>query len=934
MKAALALILALIATPVLATTPIQQSGQVTPRHAGAWTTNGVMQDAGPATNGFLSELGITKNGGCALGINSGPTTGPYTQFCFGVTAGQGYFNLQSFGGAPAATLGITINGTTYPFPGPGNGDVLGPPSSIDGDVAVFNGAGGTLLKDGGPPSFNVTTNAALVALPLTGKAAGYTVSRSGYYATGDSPLSTYTLQLSGCSLNGGLGDGGSQVASAISGNCWILTAQAVYDPRQWGAVNSTAATTGTASGTALTLASAQDFQNGQSIAVIGAGTAFSLSAPGSLVVGPHGGTGSTTYSYTIAPIDQNLGVGRALTTVTITNGMAQLGIPIDGTFGPAVWNEIAWSGSAGAVSYAIYGSKGASPLACIAVTAKLQWSDYGTNPAATPPINHQQTCPSWVPATPPASAQADVLRATILSGGGTTSLVLATASSTSVSGAAVSHDSGTQIANALNLGLPFGFGCGDYNVFVALTMPGGSLAGNGCTTLHSYVNVNTLTVTGDQAWVTGMTFAEANTAAGFGARDQGNRTHWLDIEMTAPYNMIEIEGSFSPDFTNFRGSGIGPGSPLRGDYGVYMHGIRAVAPTPSTFTQNPYFYNLTVPQTTSACSFVIDGDVNGVTTYGSQLLAGPCEYQVQNTVGGLFGPQLSKNYAFAVNNAWGPPMVFTTSADDYMFSRLFLQGHNGNDSSCIFIGAGVGPITIVDQTEIFACDKHGIDEEGNELQTDNTTLIYANSAESAATYDKVHIGASATGGMTIGLAAGDHFASVGNAAPDERCGVFIDVGFNSGVQTGYPLVDTTTNGPGLLAPVCDQTGLFGQVKVDGVLSPNTSTSANATGVTIAAANMVQLPGQISWFYRSGQASAVTDTTATAASILALIPNAVAGSSFDFRFVNLGGFILTLAGGTGVTISGMANSKIREPHDYICTVTNPSPAAINCFGQPQ
>ena len=59
----LAAIAALIALPALATTPIQQSGNVTPGHPGAWTTNGVMQDGGSATNGFLKELGITKNGG-------------------------------------------------------------------------------------------------------------------------------------------------------------------------------------------------------------------------------------------------------------------------------------------------------------------------------------------------------------------------------------------------------------------------------------------------------------------------------------------------------------------------------------------------------------------------------------------------------------------------------------------------------------------------------------------------------------------------------------------------------------------------------------------------------------------------------------------------------------------------------------------------------
>lgn len=939
MKVALALILALISSPALASTPVRQSGNVTPRHVPAWTTNGVVQDGGSALNGFLSEVGITRNGGCALGINSGPTNGPYTQFCFGVTSGQGYFNLQSFGGAPAATLGLTINGVSYPFPGPGNGDVLGPPSSIDGDAAVFNGTGGTLLKDGGPAAFNVQTNAALVALTLTGKAAGYTVGRSGYYATGDSPLSTYTLQTSACSLNGGLGDGGSQVASATSGNCWVLTAQQAYDPRQWGAVNSTAATTATVSGSSLTLANAQDFRNGEGIAVIGAGAAFGLPAPGGLTVTPEGGTGSTTYFYTIAPIDVNLGVGAAIGSISILNGAALLGIPNNnnGTgsganFGPPVWNQLAWGASTGAISYAIYEGSASNNMTCIGVSAKLTWPDYGANPAANPSYNNRTSCPSWVPASPPASAQADVLRGTIVSGAGTTSLQVTPAATTAGSNRLVIHDSGTQFANAMATGLAFGFGCGDYTITSAATLIGGSLAGNYCTTLHAYMNVATLTVTGPNISVNSLTFDRINAAAGFTVSDQAARTHWRDIEDVDPYNMIEITASFSSDFTNWRGSGTGTGRPLRGDYGVWMHGVRPPSGT-STFVQNPFFTNVTVPQTSSACSFVIDGDVNGVTTYGLTLLAGPCEYGTVNTVSGLFGAEFSKNYSMAVNEAWGVPMSFSGNDQFFMFNRLFLQGQNGNGNSGVFINSGAGPISFEGGTSIFGNDKHGIDAQGNELQVDSTTTIYANSAQSIGTFDKVHIGASATGGYTIHLAAGDKFAGT-SGATNEKCGVEIVSGFNGGVQTGAPLVDTDTNGPGTLAPVCDETGLYGQVKVDGTLSPNFSSSSSATGVTIAASQIAFQASQTSWYYRSAQNATQTDTTDVAGAIIAAIPNAVANTQFQFTLVNLGTHPITLAGGTGVTILGMANSAINKPHVYDCQVANLSPAFVTCTGRTQ
>lgn len=38
------------------------------------------------------------------------------------------------------------------WPPDGDGDVVGPASSTDGNLAVFDGTTGKLLKDGGPPS--------------------------------------------------------------------------------------------------------------------------------------------------------------------------------------------------------------------------------------------------------------------------------------------------------------------------------------------------------------------------------------------------------------------------------------------------------------------------------------------------------------------------------------------------------------------------------------------------------------------------------------------------------------------------------------------------------------------------------------------------------------------------------------------------------------
>jgi len=95
-------------------------------------------------------------------------------------------------------------------------------------------AQGTLNNGAIVPS--VGSESALVTFPVTGLPAGSVVLESGYYSAGDgAPQVLYILQNSDCSLNSGAGDGGAQVASSTSGHCWLLTPQAPYNARTWGA---------------------------------------------------------------------------------------------------------------------------------------------------------------------------------------------------------------------------------------------------------------------------------------------------------------------------------------------------------------------------------------------------------------------------------------------------------------------------------------------------------------------------------------------------------------------------------------------------------------------------------------------------------------------------------------------------------------------------
>ena len=137
------------------------SGTYTPGHAVMQVANGVISDAGGAggsnTPGskYLTELGIT-NTGLPSCINDKLTNavGGYHQLCFGSTATVGgstgaFITYNPVGGASPQNFFININGTNFPFPGAGNGNVVGPtsPAPTSGNLAQWNG--GTTLIDAG-----------------------------------------------------------------------------------------------------------------------------------------------------------------------------------------------------------------------------------------------------------------------------------------------------------------------------------------------------------------------------------------------------------------------------------------------------------------------------------------------------------------------------------------------------------------------------------------------------------------------------------------------------------------------------------------------------------------------------------------------------------------------------------------------------------------
>lgn len=98
------------------------------------------------------------------------------------------------------------------------------------------------------------------------------------------------------------------------------------------------------------------------------------------------------------------------------------------------------------------------------------------------------------------------------------------------------------------------------------------------------------------------------------------------------------------------------------------------------------------------------------------------------------------------------------------------------------------------------------------------------------------------------------------------------------------------------------------------------------GTTYTAAAM--LAGII----RREKTAAITDTTATATDIVNAIPGATVGQTFAMLIANLNSGILTIAAGTGVTLTGTATLDHMETRLFVGKVTGSAAATIvSCFG---
>lgn len=240
---------------------VAQSGHVTPGHLVAWTTDGVIQDAGTPAQPFVTGgLGILSSNTTSFSIVNNPVSGAYSSLSLGITASAANLTIASFGGAAPLPFNIVLNGVTIPFPGP-----AGPFLSL---------AGGTIT---GPLQLNSTFNMGASTilwgvLPSAGASAPANAG-SGYIVgdvvtlSGGATVSIITVDVSG---------GVTQFSVQQSGSYTTVPA-------------TTLAQTGTTgSGTGLTIAS----RFGPIAASVGAGSL--TSSQGNFVLGYQAGNAITT----------------------------------------------------------------------------------------------------------------------------------------------------------------------------------------------------------------------------------------------------------------------------------------------------------------------------------------------------------------------------------------------------------------------------------------------------------------------------------------------------------------------------------------------------------------------------------------------------------------------------------------------------------------
>lgn len=136
--------------------------------------------------------------------------------------------------------------------------------------------------------------------------------------------------------------------------------------------------------------------------------------------------------------------------------------------------------------------------------------------------------------------------------------------------------------------------------------------------------------------------------------------------------------------------------------------------------------------------------------------------------------------------------------------------------------------------------------------------------------------------------------------------------------TGFTMNNNATGTGTAIALTCAPTVTITSLNQGSELPDFQYVASTANGGTHAAGDITGY--RENTFNTSGQATP-TWTTRTAAQMVADIPNCQTGTTFKVKYLNRNSGTMTVAAGSGVTITGTATLATVTWKEFICTVTN-------------
>jgi hypothetical protein len=907
----------------------------------------------------------------------------YTIGLFGTPTQPLTVGVQNTGGAGVIQLtGVPTSQTSWPVPA-NSFVVLQYQPAATGVPAQFVQLSGPL-----PSVLHYPSRASVAALNFP---ASTTIYLDGYYYAGDgTPQQAYQQVIAACSLNGGAGDGGSQIEDANGCLIPVLGQSGEISVKQWGATGSSLGATSltcstTASSGVVHLSSVAALAVGETIDCIGAGSSSGVGTPATPTLTVVGPTGSSTYCMRIAYIGVDNQIGPASAEVATFVGNSVLDNVPD-LKSAAQGLNIAWSAPSSSVkSIVVYeGPCGGETFVGVADPAAGSWNYYG--------VNGQNREP-WVPAAYLATAQNQFLScpiASINTSAGTVTCGNSVTAGASVSGEPAWIDDTAAIVAAHASGFQHLVGGpGTYVVTAGITNSAQGQTftgcGIGCTVLMpETAGWNLYTTSGADVTETGtassslggqgmsnLTVLAAGMASGFVLDDGSTEAVFENIQADQPFALAYVGSAvgsvLNSKFWRIDETDLSQSYDAnRGDYGwVFqqqgsvgivnaneMHFV--VVGRCSNCGPNP---TDPVPGLGHGYSELIQGGIDSIKAQTVDFQSAPDELEIDDANGSISAPKLNKFTDQAYNFCWyfcanlqSAGAVGPTSISGTTFNDNYFQATKGGGSSAIYLGAYstsnvfnggliLGAYTL-DGTYGEGADLAGIDDSAFGTVV-NGMRIFATSGEAI----KCEAGATTqiNGGEDYRIVGENNYSAANygvvlepGCGPAQVSGAWIGQLGDVVDQTGHPNSDVIYDRP--KGSVDTEVGVVNGMSLS-IVAPalGTCTATGGGGTINTCRGLYNQPAQsVGYLSPTGNGTPVVHLD-TAANIAAAMPgnNTLMWLKNEANPAGLQTITLAIANGDSSNISlsgpgGVTNqAQIAPGYGILCSIAKGTPMVVAC-----